>query len=204
VTVRVKICGITRVEDAQLAASCGAAAVGFNFWPDGPRYCSPAKAKEIADSLPPFVARVGVFVNSSADEIEELVQTVGLSAVQLHGHETPQECEQPSVPVIKAMQMTDDISASDFSPYDVAAFLLDAPSEGYGGSGRSFDWSVVAKLNVRRPVIIAGGMTASNVAQAIETAHPYGIDVASGVEVSPGIKDPDKLAAFFAAVRESE
>jgi len=201
--IRVKVCGITRVEDAQLAAECGAAAVGFNFWPNSPRYCFPEHAKAISESLPPFVARVGVFVDSPADRIEEIVRKVGLSAVQLHGDETPQECKQLSVPVIKALHATDDLSAADLAGYDVAAFLLDAPSNGHGGSGEVFDWNIASRLNLQRPLILAGGLTPSNVARAIATVHPYGVDVASGVEVSPGIKDPEKIEAFFAAVGES-
>jgi phosphoribosylanthranilate isomerase len=203
VTVKVKVCGITRAEDAQLAAEYGAAAIGFNFWPNSPRYCFPEQAKAIVDTLPPFVARVGVFVDSPADRIEEIVQKVGLSAVQLHGSETPEACKQLSVPVIKALHVTDGLSAADLSHYDVAAFLLDAPSDEYGGSGMVFDWNLAVKLDAQRPVIIAGGLTPSNVGRAIETVHPYGVDVASGVEVSPGIKDPEKIAAFFAATSAS-
>jgi phosphoribosylanthranilate isomerase len=197
------VCGITRTEDAQLAAECGAAAVGFNFWPNSPRYCFPEHAKAISESLPPFVARVGVFVDSPADRIEEIVRKVGLSAVQLHGGETPQDCKRLSVPVIKAVHATDDLSAAELAGYDVAAFLLDAPSAGHGGSGKVFDWNIAARLNLQRPVILAGGLTPSNVAQAIAAVHPYGVDVASGVEASPGVKDPEKVEAFFAAVGES-
>jgi phosphoribosylanthranilate isomerase len=149
------------------------------------------------------VARVGVFVDSPAERIEEIVREVGLSAVQLHGGETPQACRQLSVPVVKALPVTDGLSAADLSRYDVAAFLLDAPSDGHGGSGTVFDWNLAVTLDAPRPVIIAGGLTASNVARAIEIVHPYGVDVASGVEVSPGIKDPEKIAAFFAAASAS-
>jgi phosphoribosylanthranilate isomerase len=200
VRVRVKICGVTSLEDAHLVAECGADAAGFNFWPQSPRYCDPELARDIGAQMPASMDRVGVFVNATVAEIEEIARLAGLSAVQLHGQESAQDCSRISFPVIKAIPVTADLDGSKLAAYDVAAFLLDAPTPAHGGSGTVFDWSLAAALDLHRPAIIAGGLTPANVGGAIAALHPYGVDVASGVEASPGVKDPGKVAAFMAAV----
>jgi phosphoribosylanthranilate isomerase len=199
--VRVKICGLTRLEDALEAVRLGADALGFNFWPESPRHCSPQSAAGIIRALPPFVTTVGVFVNQGREEIEGAVERSGVGLVQLHGDEPPEFCGQLSLPVIKALRFSDPKSLQQASRYDVAAFLIDSPSRGFGGSGKPFDWSLLRGMALGRPTILAGGLSAGNVARAIEEVSPYAVDVASGVESAPGIKDPQKMADFFAAAR---
>ena len=197
--VRVKICGLTRLEDALEAVRLGADALGFNFWPKSPRHCSPESAAGIIRALPPFVATVGVFVNQGREEIEAAVECSGVGLIQLHGDEPPELCVQLSRPVIKALRFSNPQSLQRASRYEVAAFLIDSPSSEFGGSGKPFDWSLLRGLALARPTILAGGLSAANVARAIEEVDPYGVDVASGVESAPGIKDPQKMADFFAA-----
>ena len=197
--VRVKICGLTRLEDALEAVRLGADALGFNFWPKSPRHCSPESAAGIIRALPPFVSTVGVFVNQSREEIEAAVECSGVGLIQLHGDEPPEFCGQLSRPVIKALRFSNPRSLQQASHYQVAAFLIDSLSSGFGGSGKLFDWSLLRGSALGRPTILAGGLNAANVARAIEEVSPYAVDVASGVESAPGIKDPQKMADFFAA-----
>jgi phosphoribosylanthranilate isomerase len=204
--MRVKVCGITTVEDAELAASLGAAAIGIVFWPDSPRAIDVPHARHIVCALPPFLTRVGVFVNQPMKDVMTIAEDVGLDAIQLHGDEDPEpyarECRRS---IIKAIAVKN--GASEDAAADVpssATVLLDAHDPvKRGGTGRSIDWTVAAAIARRRPVILSGGLTPANVSDAIAAVSPYAVDVSSGVECLPGRKDPAKLRAFFAAVKSS-
>ncbi|NUR53969.1 MAG: phosphoribosylanthranilate isomerase [Acidobacteria bacterium] len=201
----VKICGVTRVEDALCAAELGASALGFVFWPHSPRFIEPIAARAIVAQLPPFVTPVGVFVNQPVDLVLATARLARLGAVQLHGEEAPDAYEHMPVRVIKAMTIRDidDREAARAIPPS-AMLLLDAYDPiRRGGTGRPVDWALASSISRQRPVILSGGLHAGNVAAAIDAVRPYGIDVASGVEASPGRKDPEKLRALFAAVQAS-
>jgi phosphoribosylanthranilate isomerase len=200
----VKICGITRAQDARLAEKLGAWALGFNFYRESPRAVSPADAWKIRKSLNLTTEAVGVFVNWKPEVIITLVHALELTAVQMHGDESPKQvayCED-DLPVFKALRVGPRFSMAEFRRYRRAtAFLLDAAERGqFGGTGKSFDWSTAKQATKKYRVILAGGLTPENVREAILTVRPYAVDVASGVESRPGIKDPGKLRAFFAEV----
>ena len=195
--VLVKICGITRPEDALWASGLGADALGFNFWRGSRRYLPPRSAAAIIAALPPSVLPVGVLVDPSEEELLEAVRVSGVRAVQLHGDEPPALCAKAPVPVVKAIRIEDRHSLSALRAYAVSAFLLDSASPGYGGSGTSFDWSVAAEIGATVPVWLAGGLTPENVAEAIRRVRPRGVDVASGVESAPGQKDKRLVEAFI-------
>lgn len=205
---RVKICGMTCLEDAHTAVSHGVDALGFIFYHKSPRCVELAVAKNIIESLPPFVDKVGVFVNASLDEVKEAA-TVGLTSIQLHGDESPAYCAQLREMsicsyIIKAFRVGSSSLAADFSPYDqvVDAYLLDTYVSGAkGGTGEVFDWSIIEKLTLQRPVLLAGGLAPDNIKEAIDSAKPYCLDINSGVEVSPGIKDPKKISQAMSIVR---
>jgi phosphoribosylanthranilate isomerase len=202
--VRIKICGITNLEDALLAASLGADALGFIFYPKSPRYVTPEAARQIIAQLPPFVAAVGVVVDEAAATVQDLAGHVGLDWVQLHGRETPEYCRSLDRKVIKAFRIKDESSLSELGPYReaAAALLLDTYKKGQvGGTGEIFDWHLAKKAKEYGQIILAGGLTPENVAQAIAAAQPQAVDVASGTEAAPGRKDPEKLKAFLAAAR---
>ncbi len=202
--LRVKVCGTTRLKDALLAVACGADAIGFIFYKKSPRYVTAQTAKDICSKLPPFVHRVGVFVNESAETINRIADRCGLDAVQLHGDESPAFCKKIKCRVIKAVRIKDSGSFKGLSQYTVDGFLLDTFKEDqWGGTGKVFDWTLAQRAKRYGPVIIAGGLNPRNVKEAIRQARPYGVDVSSGVEQSPGKKDPKKLKAFLKAVRES-
>ncbi len=201
--VRVKICGITRLEDALLAARLGADALGFNFWPRSKRYLPPEAAREITARLPPLVTSVGVFVDPTRDEVLRAIDAARLQVVQLHGDEPPELCAALPVPVVKAIRVTDRHSLAALASYEVAGFLLDSASPGYGGSGAAFDWGLAAEVARELPVILAGGLGPENVAEAVRAVCPWGVDVASGVEAAPGVKDPEKLRRFVTAAKEA-
>jgi phosphoribosylanthranilate isomerase len=206
VNVRVKICGVTRLEDARAAWTAGADALGLNFYPRSPRYVEPATAAALARTRPALGALVGVFVNESPELIRARVRECGLTAVQLHGDEPPEACTGFGVPVIKALRVRGPEDVARARTYvgagDVATLLLDGAAPGYGGGGVTFDWSLVARLvDVGVPVLVAGGLTPANVAEAVRATRPYGVDVASGVEASPGIKDLEAVRAFIRAAR---
>ncbi len=201
---RIKICGITNVADALLAAELGANALGFIFYPKSPRAITPAAARQIIAQLPPLVLSVGVFVNEDAAIVLEVAEMVRLDWLQLHGEETPDYCRYLNRNVIKAIRVQDRESLAQMSPYQriVRAFLLDTYAPGQkGGTGRTFDWSLAKAAQQYGPVILAGGLQPDNVAAAIAAAAPQAVDVASGVEAAPGKKDPEKLRAFFRAAR---
>ena len=199
---RVKICGITRNEDAQFAVESGVDAIGLVFYEKSPRYVNNVLAAEISQSIPAFVTRVALFKDADKSFIRSVLQQVEIDLIQFHGSESAEFCEQFSLPYIKALGMKDpacDIEYLKNSAMQYAtakALLLDghAPGEA-GGTGESFDWSSVD--DVTRPIILAGGLTADNVAQAIEIVRPFAVDVSSGVESAPGIKDKEKITAFM-------
>jgi phosphoribosylanthranilate isomerase len=206
---RVKICGITRPEDAEQAASLGAWAVGFNFWPGSKRRCDPAVAAGIARALRRRVEPVGVFVNPTLDQVVRLAEGVGLTHVQLHGDEGPSFCtavaERTGARVIKALRIGSGADIRDAERFHTDFHLLDAAAGlAYGGTGRTFDWRLIAQRHSHVPLILSGGLTPENVADGIAAVHPWGVDVASGVEAEPGIKDPAKVEAFIAAVHAAE
>lgn len=195
--VRVKICGITCVEDALHAAACGADALGFVFYDKSPRCVTVRTAREIIAALPPFVAAVGLFVNEAPERIRSIAQQCGLDLIQLHGDEGPGDCLLPPYRVVKALRVKDGASLAQAGTYDVSALLLDAWSPtSYGGTGHTFNWELAAREARERPVILAGGLDPQNVAEAVGTVRPYGVDVSSGVEAAPGRKDPQKVASF--------
>jgi len=206
VSVRVKICGVTRLEDARLAWAAGADALGLNFYPRSPRYVTAQVAAALARTRPALGSVVGVFVNEAPDTIRALVRECGLTAVQLHGDEPPEACSGYGVPVIKALRVRGPEDVERARHYvgagDVTSLLLDGAAPGYGGGGVGFDWSLVARLaEAGVPVLVAGGLHPGNVQEAVRATRPYGVDVASGVEASPGIKDADAVRAFVRAVR---
>jgi len=203
---RVKFCGITRALDAQLAVEFGADALGFVFHPQSPRYIEPQLASKIIARLPPFVACVGLVVNRSLGEIEEIIAHTQVDLIQFHGDERPQFCEQVSRPYIKAIRVKDNIDVREMSaPHDAArGILLDAFIPGIpGGSGESFDWTQVPR-DIGQPLIVAGGLNVDNVASAIEYFRPFAVDVSSGIEASHGIKDAVKMKRFIATVKQAD
>jgi phosphoribosylanthranilate isomerase len=202
--LKIKICGITNLDDALAAADAGADALGFNFYKKSPRYIEPEKATEIIAQLPPFMMPVGVFVNEREDRIREIQHRTCIQAIQLHGDESPEFCQRFENRVIKAFQVKDKESLKAMAHYRVGAFLLDSYHEGLrGGTGVTFDWhlAVVAKTFGR--IILAGGLTPENVAEAVKLVQPYGVDVAGGVEKEKGIKDHAKLKKFITEVRRA-
>ena len=200
--VRIKICGITRPEDALAAAVSGADAIGLNFYPESPRFIDTDTAAAIISVLPPFVNKVGLFVNQNETEIQSILNQVSLDYLQFHGEESPEECGRYDIPYIKSIRMNDEVKLiSEVERYERSScLLLDAHVEGMaGGTGQTFDWDKIpASLN--RPIILAGGLTPDNVKTAITRVRPYGVDVSSGVEKAKGIKDPDKISAFIREV----
>jgi phosphoribosylanthranilate isomerase len=200
--VRVKVCGIVGAEDALMATKLGVDALGFNFWTRSPRYVKPETARIAVSIVPPVVCCIGVFVNESADEIRAIVDSVGLGAVQLHGDETPEFCEQlRPTRVIKAFRVGADFQPEIIQRYDVSAVLLDGDAkEKYGGTGKTFDWQKAVEAGKYAQIILAGGLTIKNVADAILHVRPLGVDVCSGLESEPGKKDPDKMVAFMAEI----
>lgn len=196
----VKICGITRLSDAQVAVACGASAIGFIFWPKSKRWVEPEQARAIVRELPPFVTPVGVFVDETVERINEVAELVGLGAVQLHGDEAPEVVERLARPVVKAIGRIDEGVAARWP--DRVTMLVDADDRvNYGGTGARADWTGAARLAAARRTILAGGVNPENVAEAVATVRPFGIDVSSGVEDAPGIKNPERIRALFEALR---
>lgn len=200
---RIKICGITRVEDALAAARSGADAIGLIFYERSPRYVSLAQAKQLAEALPPFVTVVGLFVNAKASFVREVLASVPLDMLQFHGDEPAEFCAQFAKPYLKAIRVKAGVDllqcASDFR--SAKGLLLDAHVEGIaGGTGATFDWALIPK-QLPLPVILSGGLNVGNVVAAIKQVRPYAVDVSSGVEASKGIKDAAKIAAFINEVK---
>jgi phosphoribosylanthranilate isomerase len=204
---RIKICGLTRLQDAQRAVDLGAAALGFNFYPLSPRYIEPAAARAIVRRLPPFVTAMGVFADETdASHVISLAREAGATAVQMHGPRFPALHELLSVfTLVVAVAVRKGFNAEELGQIEASAYLLDAfDPDRLGGTGRTFDWSAAREAKQYGPIILAGGLTPENVARAVREVRPFAVDVASGVESAPGIKDPAKLQAFFAAVAEAD
>lgn len=203
--VRSKICGITRIEDALAAVAAGADAIGFVFYAKSPRAVNVQQARAIIAALPPFVTTVGLFVNASRCELGEILDAVPLDLLQFHGDETPADCDGYHRPYIRALRVKpgDDIAAQVANYANASGVLLDTYVPGLpGGTGEAFDWSLVPE-GLSKPVILAGGLTPENVAEAIAKVRPYAVDVSGGVEQAKGIKDALKIQAFMRAVRGS-
>ena len=202
---RVKICGITQIEDALNAVNAGADAIGLVFYAPSPRCVSMAQAQKIVAAMPPFVSVVGLFVNASTAEIQSILSQVHLDIVQFHGDETPAQCAQINLPYYKAIRVKPETNLLQYAiEFNAAkALLLDAYSEqAYGGTGHTFDWNLIPN-KLPKPIVLAGGLDAKNVANAIQQVRPYAVDVSGGVELTKGIKSADKIAAFMQAVKEN-
>lgn len=203
---KVKICGITSAEDAAVAVEAGADALGFVFYRKSPRYIEPLVAKQIIMSLPPLVTAVGVFVDEEQQTVRNLMDDCGLSLAQLHGQESAAYCQELGRPVLKALRVKDRSSFLALAEFQgragVRGFVLDAFSDqAYGGTGQVIDWELAAEVARAAHILLAGGLTQDNVAQAIQSVQPYGVDVSSGVEREPGKKDHEKVRAFIHAAR---
>jgi phosphoribosylanthranilate isomerase len=199
---RVKICGITRAQDAALAVELGADAIGLVFHPRSPRYIEPAAAREIATGIPPFVSVVGLFLDPEPHAVERVLGEVPLQLMQFHGDESPADCERYGLPYIKAVSMQGGADAAAYAATYPGArgVLLDAHGAGeQGGSGRTFDWARIP-ADLSAPLILAGGLGPDNVYAAIRRVRPYAVDVSSGVEADKGVKDPAKMTAFMKEV----
>jgi phosphoribosylanthranilate isomerase len=201
--VKVKICGLTNAEDALAALAAGADLLGFVLWEKSPRYVTIETAREIARQLPASTTRVGVFVDATVEQVMFSLRICDFFALQFHGQESPAYCQQFGVMTIKAFRLRDAASLPAMSGYDTDAFLLDSMVEGQpGGTGETFDWSLAAEAKkFNKPIFLAGGLTQQNVAAAVRAVQPFGVDVSSGVEASPGKKDHQKMRDFIAAVR---
>lgn len=202
---RIKICGITREADLDAALYAGADAIGFVFYPPSPRALSLELAASLARRVPPFVTRVGLFVNAAAASVQETLATVPIDLLQFHGEEEASYCEQFGLPYLKAARVRPELDLLEFArAYQTAqGLLLDAWVEAYGGMGQSFDWSLIPG-DLPLPMVLSGGLHADNVVAAVTKVRPWAVDVSSGVEMSKGIKDADKIAAFIAAVRTAD
>ncbi|MEM7009808.1 MAG: phosphoribosylanthranilate isomerase [Thermodesulfobacteriota bacterium] len=199
---KVKICGITNLEDAQAAVELGTDALGFIFYKDSKRYVEPQIAGDIISKLPPFITTVGVFVNASVEDISEIQEKTQVSALQLHGDESPEFCSSLQGKIIKVLRVKDKHDLDPLAQYPVEAILLDTYSDKeYGGTGSTFDWGVLKDLKTDKKIILSGGLTPENVSEAISTVRPYAVDVSSGVEASAGKKDHIKLKQFFEAIK---
>lgn len=202
--VKIKVCGITNLEDALYAAKLGADALGFIFYKKSKRYIEPDEAKKIIDKLPPFITKVGVFVNENTSELIEAKRIAGFDIFQLHGDEPPHFCSKIPGKYIKALRVNGEKSFNDIESFGTEYFLFDTYSkEEYGGTGETFNWDLLDNSYLKdKFVILSGGLTSNNISEAIKKINPYAVDVSSGVEMSPGKKDHDKLKKFFEAVRK--
>jgi phosphoribosylanthranilate isomerase len=200
--IRVKICGITNLEDALMSVEAGADALGFVFFQGSSRYISPEQAAAIIHQLPPFVQAVGLFVNEELATVNATAAQCGLDLIQLHGEESPDYCAAVTRRIIKAFRVKDDSSLNEMAQYRVAACLLDTWSPAaHGGTGKTFNWEIAARASAAHSIILAGGLTPENVASAIAAVQPYAVDVSSGVESTPVKKDAQKVQQFIRAAR---
>ncbi|MGE0469409.1 MAG: phosphoribosylanthranilate isomerase [Nitrospira sp.] len=204
--MKIKICGMTNLEDADGAVRAGADALGFVMYRKSPRFVEPAVARAIVAGLPPFVLPVGVFVNEEVEKVRALMDECGFALAQLHGDESAHYCQNLGRPALKAIRLKDRggfLALAEFhGRANVRGFLIDAFSDhAYGGTGQMVDWTLAQEAARSAPIILAGGLNPGNVAQAVQMVRPYGVDVSSGVEQSPGKKDPDKVKAFIQAAR---
>ena len=205
-TTRVKVCGITRVEDGLAAARVGVDAVGFVFYPGSPRYVASERARDIAAKLPPFVSTVGLFVDADAATVAATLRAIRLDYLQFHGAESPEFCAQFDVPFLKAVRVKPGVDLLQYAiTFSAAkALLLDAFVAGmHGGTGQGFDWQLIPS-NMPTPVILSGGLAPGNIAQAVRTVRPWAVDVSSGVEAAKGIKDANKIEQFMRGVRNAD
>jgi phosphoribosylanthranilate isomerase len=204
-SVLVKICGITNLEDAKAASEAGADALGFVFCESSPRYVSIEDAAAIIKQLPTWIVKVGVFVSAPADFVIQAISQCGLNLLQFHGEETPEYCVQFGVMSMKAFRVRDADSLKDLANYRTDAWLLDAYSaDKAGGTGETFNWALAAQArDLGRPIFLAGGLTPENVAEAVRQVRPYAVDVSSGVEARPGKKDHARLKAFIEAAKNA-
>lgn len=213
---RIKICGLTRHEDVQAAVAAGADALGFVFYSKSPRYIQPEAAARLMAKIPPFVSTVGLFVNASVAEVQEVVAQTSISLLQFHGDETPALCaaiaSAVNRPYIRAIRVKPDTDPADLLEYEsdyraastlFTGLLLDTYVDSYGGSGKVFDWSLIPE-NIAPRVVLSGGLSAQNATDAVQRVRPYAVDVSSGVEHDKGIKDAAKIRAFIAAVRVAD
>ena len=201
--IPVKVCGITRLQDALAAKEYGASAIGFIFYKDSPRFVTADNAKEWIPRIPKQLIKVGVFVDNDVDNINKIADILGLDMVQLHGSESPEYCKEISIPVIKVFRVGEGFNPKILEDYIVEAFLFDTYKKGNpGGTGESFNWKLISRLETDVPIILSGGLTAENVGDGINTVHPSAVDVNSGVESRPGIKDTLKIQAFMKSVKQ--
>jgi len=203
---RIKICGITSTRDGLAAAHAGADAIGLVFYAPSPRAITAERAAEIASALPPFVTRVGLFVNPAPGEVESVLARCPLDLLQFHGDETPEQCAHYGKPFLKAFRVRQGVDlVESAAPYKAAAgWLLDAyRADVYGGSGEAFDWGLIP-AGLDRPIVLSGGLDPGNVGDAIRRVRPWAVDVSSGVEASKGVKDAARIAAFIAGVRNAD
>jgi len=213
---RIKICGLTRIEDVRAAVAAGADAIGLVFYRPSPRYIAPADAARLLAAVPPFVSSVGLFVNASEQEVEETLKLAPVSLLQFHGDETPSQASaiarRVNRPFLQALRMKPGMGAADLLEYEqsyraadtlFAGLLLDAFVEGYGGGGKVFDWSLIPKELAPR-VVLSGGLSVQNATEAVRAVRPHAVDVSSGVELSKGIKDAARIRAFIDAVRRAD
>ncbi len=201
---RIKICGITNIEDALYAADLGVDALGFVFYSQSPRHIEPKKARKIIQQLPPFLAKVGVFVNETAARVNEIIELTGIDVVQLHGQEAPEYCQRFERKVVKAFRIAPDFDPAQIEVYEVDAYLLDTYVRGiYGGTGEVFNWEIAKRAEQYGRIILAGGLNPGNIKEAICQVEPYGVDISSGVEIRPGEKDKRKLEQLVLQVRST-
>ncbi|MBW6485240.1 MAG: phosphoribosylanthranilate isomerase [Syntrophobacterales bacterium] len=202
----IKICGITNSEDALAAAALGANALGFIFQATSPRYISPIEAKEIIELLPPAITRVGVFVNSGGDEVKKTADICGLDIIQLHGDESPEYCRRfPPKSLVKAVFLSSNDDLACLGSYHVRAFLADSRHDGrYGGTGRKANWELAARAAEKYPLILAGGLSETNIAAALTKVKPAAVDINSGIEKAPGIKDHERMRQLIAVVKNHD
>ena len=201
-STKIKICGITNMEDAQVAADFGADALGFIFYKESKRYVDPQVAMSIISSLPPFITTVGVFVNQELDEISQIKETTGIQVVQLHGDETPEFVSSIPFNAIKAIRVKDKSDLDKVAQYAGQAILFDTYSDKeYGGTGESFDWSILNDMSSTKKIVLSGGLNPENILEAVKIVGPYAVDVSSGVEDKPGKKDHTKIKRFIEAIK---
>ena len=203
---QVKICGITNKEDALCAAGCGAAALGFIFYPPSPRYIKPVDARKIISVLSDELVKVGVFVNEKSEEIKRVMKYCALDMIQLHGDESPEFCRAfPASRVIKAVELKNDDDLNRALDYDVAALLVDSRHAGlYGGTGKKANWKLACRTKNKKPLILSGGLNEGNIAEALQMVAPAALDINSGMELSPGKKDHAKLARIFNIIQAAD
>lgn len=203
--IPVKICGITSLKDAKIAVNYGASAIGLIFFQGSPRYVDPGKVKNWILDIPKNVKKVGVFVNEKIENIHSIVRDLNLDFIQLHGHESPDYCAQMIKPVIKVFRVGDDFDSNVLKDYQVAAFLFDTYQKGRpGGTGENFNWDLIADLKTNAPIILSGGLNAGNILDGIKAVNPSAVDINSGVESTPGIKDEGKVENIFSKLENTK